>query len=209
MNLLIEQLQPGEANIVTESSTDGKKMWISGIFMQAQIRNRNNRVYPINEISNAVNLAKQRIVETNGIFGEIDHPQNLTINLDRVSHVITELWMQGDHAYGKARLLDTPMGKIGQELFKSGVKVGVSSRGAGNVNESGEVNGFNFITVDIVATPSAMQAYPGSIYESLEASKSGNKIMTLAEQVCQDTDAQKYFQKEILKWISDMNFSKR
>jgi hypothetical protein len=110
--------------------------------------------------------------------------------------------MQGANAYGKAKLLNTPMGKIAQELIQAGVKVGVSSRGAGNVNESGNVAGFQFITVDIVAQPSAPNAYPGSIYESINQARNGGKIMTLAESVRHDPAAQKYFKEEILKFLS-------
>ncbi|PPD55706.1 MAG: hypothetical protein CTY12_00170 [Methylotenera sp.] len=207
--LLIEELQPSECNLIQESSQDGKSLWLSGIFMQADLKNRNGRNYPLSEIAAAVEGSKNRITEQNGIMGELDHPQSLQINLDRVSHVITELWMQGNNAFGKAKLLNTPMGQIAQELIKSGVKVGVSSRGAGNVNESGGVTGFNFITVDIVAQPSAPNAYPGSVYESLQLAKNGHNIVTLAEQVRHDDAAQKYLKKEIMKWLSEGLFAKR
>lgn len=207
--LLVEELSPGEARVVNESSSDGKSMWLNGICMQSSIKNRNGRNYPLQEISLAVENAKQRIKENNGIFGELDHPQTLNINSDRISHVITEMWMHGNDAYGKAKLLNTPMGLIAQELLKSGVKIGVSSRGAGNVNESGDVQGFQFITYDIVVTPSAPNAYPGMMYESIEQAKNGRKILTLAEQVRQDPAAQKYFKREILKFITDGLFAKK
>lgn len=206
--LLIEELASSEARIINEASTDGKSMWLNGICMQSSIKNRNGRNYPIQEISAAVENAKTRINECNGIFGELDHPQTLTINSDRISHVITEMWMHGNDAYGKAKLLNTPMGLIGQELIRSGVKIGVSSRGAGNVNESGDVQGFQFITYDIVVTPSAPNAYPGLMYESLD-SKMGKKVLTLAEQVRQDPAAQKYLKKEILNWINTGIFAKK
>ena len=138
--LLIEEFTPGEARVIQESSSDGKSMWLTGICMQSSIKNRNGRNYPINEISAAVQNAQQRIKECNGIFGELDHPQTLQINSDRISHVITEMWMNGNDAYGKAKLINTPMGNIAQELLRSGVKIGVSSRGAGNVNEGGNVS---------------------------------------------------------------------
>ena len=206
--LLVEELMPSECRLV-ESTQDGKSLCLSGIFMQGGIRNRNNRNYPVNEITEAVNRAKAYINEQNGIMGELDHPQTLQINLDRVSHVITEMWMTGNNAYGKAKLLNTPMGSIAQELVKSGVRIGVSSRGAGNVNESGDVSGFNFITVDIVAQPSAPNAYPGSVYESISHAKNGTKILTLAEQVRQDPAAQKYFKQEIMKFLETGLFAKR
>lgn len=207
--LLIEELLPSDTNLITEATQDGKNLWLSGIFMQSQIKNRNGRNYPLSEISSAVNTAKQRITEANGIFGELDHPQTLSINLDRISHVITEMWMNGNNAMGKARLLSTPCGLIAQELVKSGVKLGVSSRGAGSVTEGGDVSGFNFVTVDLVAQPSAPEAYPSSIYESLMNSKNGHNIVTLAEQLKHDQAAQKYFKKEILRWINNELFKTR
>lgn len=207
--LLIEELMPSECSLVQESSGDGKSLWISGIFMQADLKNRNGRNYPLSEIAAAVTGSKGRIVEQNGIMGELDHPQSLNINLDRVSHIITELWMQGANAYGKAKLLNTPMGMIAQELIKSGVKIGVSSRGAGNVNESGLVNGFQFITVDIVAQPSAPNAYPGSMYESLQVAKNGKNILSVAEAAQHDAAAQKYLKEEILTWLNTGVFAKK
>lgn len=206
--LLVEELMPLECNLIQESTQDGKTLCLSGIFMQADIKNRNGRVYPLSEISEAVNTGKRRITEQNGLMGELDHPQSLQINLDRVSHVISELWMQGSNAYGKAKLLNTPMGNIAQELIKSGIKIGVSTRGAGNVNESGGVTGFQFITVDLVAQPSAMEAYPGSVYEAVEHAKNGTQILTLAEQIRQDPAAQKYFKREILKFLETGLFAK-
>lgn len=206
--LLIEELTPGESRVVSESTTDGKSMWLNGVCMQSSIQNRNGRKYPLQEISAAVQSAMQRIKENNGIFGELDHPTTLQINSDRISHAITEMWMNGNDAYGKAKLLNTPMGLIAQELLKSGVKIGVSSRGAGNVNESGDVQGFQFITYDIVITPSAPGAMPGLVYESL-MSKQGQKVQTLAEQLKNDPAAQKYFKREIMKFITDGLFAKK
>lgn len=207
--LLIEQLSPSEAGLITETTESGKDAWLSGVFMQADIKNRNGRVYPITEISEAVKLASARIAETKGIFGELDHPQTLTINLDRISHVITEMRMEGSNAIGKAKLLSTPMGNIARELMNSGVALGVSSRGAGAVNESGGVSGFQFVTVDIVAQPSAPNAYPQSVYESLDMAKNGHNIMDLAEAVKHDPAAQKFFKEEILKWLQTGLFAKK
>jgi hypothetical protein len=207
--ILIEELYPSECRLITESVNDGKHLWLNGIMMMAGVKNRNGREYQLSEIAAAVHGTKARIMEQNGIMGELDHPQSLQINLDRVSHVITEMWMKDNNAYGKAKLLNTPMGSIAQELIKNDVKVGVSSRGAGNVNESGGVTGFQFITVDIVAQPSAPEAYPGSIYESLQQAKNGHSIMTLSEHVQHDDAAQQYLKKEILKWLSTGLFVKK
>lgn len=207
--LLIEELSPATAGLITETAVNGKDTWLSGIFMQADIKNRNGRVYPLNEITAAVKNAQQRISETNGIFGELDHPQTLSINLDRISHVITEMRIEGSNAIGKAKLLNTPMGNIAKELVKSGVALGVSSRGAGAVNESGGVTGFNFVTVDIVAQPSAPSAYPQSIQESLDIAKNGHNILDLAEAVKHDEAAQKYLKTEIMNWINTGIFTKK
>ena len=209
MEILVEELNPTEANISESVSPDGKDCWLSGVFMQAEIQNRNGRNYPLNEISNAVANAQQRISESNGIFGELDHPQSLTINLDCISHVITEMRMDGTNAVGKAKLLDTPMGLIAKELVKSGVRLGVSSRGAGTVAESGGVEGFQFVTVDIVAQPSAPGAVPNAVYESLMHSAHGREALSLVEQVRQDPKAQKYFVQEITKFLDEGLFAKK
>lgn len=207
--ILIEELNPTEANISESVSPDGKDCYLSGVFMQAEIQNRNGRKYPLIEISNAVKSAQQRIAESNGIFGELDHPQSLQINLDRISHVITEMQMVGTNATGKAKLLDTPMGLIAKELVKSGVRLGVSSRGAGTVAESGGVEGFQFVTVDIVAQPSAPGAIPDAVYESLQQSIHGQAALTLAEQVRQDPKAQKYFVDAFQKFLNEGLFAKK
>lgn len=207
--LLIEELTPAEANLITESSEDGKTAWLSGIFMQADIKNRNGRVYPSTEITEAVKVAQETIKTRKGIMGELDHPQTLSINLDRVSHVITEMKMDGANAVGKAKMLNTPMGNIARELINSGVSLGVSSRGAGTVNESGGVSGFQFVTVDIVAQPSAPNAYPTTVYESLELARNGHNILDLAEAVKHDDAAQKYLKDEIMKWLSTGLFAKK
>lgn len=207
--LLFEELSPAEAGLMVEGTNDGKTHWLSGIFMQSGIKNRNGRIYSLEELSREVTAAKSRIQETNGIFGELDHPQSLNINLDRISHVITDLMMEGANAVGKAKLLDTPMGLIAKELVKSRVKMGVSSRGAGAVNESGCVENYSFVTADLVAQPSAPEAYPTTVIESLEQYKQGHNIIKLAEAVKEDQAAQKYFEKEILNWLSRGLFAKK
>jgi len=197
--LLFEELSPTSANVLSESSDDGKDLWLNGIFMQAEVQNRNKRVYPRSEIENAVRSLQTSINENNGVMGELDHPQTISLNLDRVSHLITEVHMEGNNAIGKAKILNTPMGNIAREIIKSGFRVGVSTRGTGNVNE-GIVEGYNCVTVDIVATPSAQGATPSSIYESLDT-KQGRRVETLAEAVRNDPAAQKYFVEEMRKWM--------
>ena len=203
MKLLIEELTPTECNIITEASRDGKSCYLSGILMQGEIENRNKRKYPVTEIARAVTEAYARIKECNGIFGELDHPQTLNINLDRISHAIKEIRMEGNNAVGRLQILDTPSGRIARTLIESGVRLGVSSRGAGNVKDDGEVEGFSFVTIDIVATPSAPGAMPQSVFESLQHARNGNRIMTLAEEVRNDPKAQKHLVNEIKTFLKN------
>lgn len=199
IQMLVEKVE--NANFIVESTTTGKDMYINGIFMQAEIRNRNQRIYPYAEIKSACDWAAGMIKENNGIFGELDHPNNLTIDPKNVSHAILDLKMQGNDAYGRAKLLNTPAGLIAKELFNSGVKVGVSSRGAGEVTE-GIVRNFQFITIDVVVNPSAQGATPSAVMESVEQARNANKILSLAEALQHDDSAQKYFQKEIMSWLN-------
>lgn len=204
MELLIEDVSAQEGNIITEAQINGKDVWLHGVVMQAGIKNRNGRTYPLSEMIGAVNLAKNQIQEHGGIFGELDHPQGVQINMDRISHVIKELSMDGNNVHGKIHLLDTPMGLIAKELARSGVRYGVSSRGVGQVNEGGDVSGFAMVTIDLVATPSAPGAMPTPVYEALEELKSGKKLLTLAESMKEDSSAQKYFKKEFAKFFEEL-----
>jgi len=194
--VLIENLSPTQANMIMESSKDGKNAYLSGIFMQAELENGNGRKYPRVEIENAVTDAMKRIKEGQTICGELNHPDNLQINLERVSHVITEMRMDGNNAVGKAKLLNTPLGNLVRNLVEGGVRLGVSSRGSGDVNE-GTVSGFQFVTMDVVSTPSAPDAYPNLVTEA----QGEKKIMSLAEAVCEDPKAQAHLTKAILDFI--------
>jgi hypothetical protein len=138
------------------------------------------------------------------VLGEVDHPEGLNINLDRVSHTITEMWMDGPNGYGKLKILPTPMGQLVRTMLESGVKLGVSSRGSGNVSESGsgEVSDFEIITVDVVAQPSAPGAYPTPIYEHLMNTRGGYKAILTSKEVQGDKQAQKYIAESLLNIIS-------
>lgn len=201
--ILIETVSANEGNIITEAvQKDGKKKYmLQGIFMQSDMKNRNGRNYPLNEISAAVQRASHAIKEHGGIFGELDHPQTLTINMDRISHAIKEIYMNGTNAVGKAELLDTPMGQIAQTLAESGVRYGISSRGTGDVKEDGSVSNFNFVTCDLVVTPSAPGAIMNPVFESLQQEIQGRRVLTLAESVKEDPRAQEYLEKELMKFI--------
>lgn len=197
MKLLQEYLNPQVANL-TEMKRIGGDMFLSGIMMQAALRNGNGRVYPVNEISKAVEECQAKIAKGQYIMGELNHPDTLSINLANVSHAITEIRMENNNAIGKMKLLNTPSGQIAKAIIEGGVRLGVSSRGTGNVNESGDVSDFSFVTMDIVSTPSAPEAFPDVVTEALGS----KKVMTLAEAVVHDEKAQAYFKKEISALIS-------
>lgn len=207
MRTLIETMSPAQANFVAESSSDGKDLYMKGIFIQGEKQNQNGRVYPLKEITRAVQTMQEKIQGGYSVLGEADHPDDLQINLDRVSHVITDMTMNGSDGIGKLKLLPTPMGNICKTLIESGVKLGVSSRGSGNVTESGHVSDFEIITVDIVANPSAPDAYPDPIYEQLmNHGRKGTVLMDVARATSHDKKAQKYLKEEMLRFINDLGY---
>ena len=206
---LTEHLTFDQARVVTEASQDGKSLYMEGIFVQGEKRNQNQRVYPVNEITRAVKNIQQRIEEGISVLGEADHPDDLQVNLDRVSHMIEKMWMNGQDGYGRLKLLPTPMGNICKTLIENGVKLGVSSRGAGNVNESGKVSDFEIQTVDIVANPSAPDAYPDPLYEQIMNGHRGNILLDVASAVNQDDLAEQYLQKEVLKFIETLDIRRK
>lgn len=204
---LTERLSFDKANIVVESKEDGnggKNLYMEGIFVQGDKRNQNKRVYPTSEIQRAVKNIQTKIEEGFSVLGEADHPDDLQVNLDRVSHMIEKMWMNGADGYGRLKLLPTPMGQICITLLGNGVKLGVSSRGSGNVTESGNVSEFEIQTVDIVANPSAPDAYPDPIYEAIMNGTRGNILMDVANATNHDTKAQKYLQEEVLRLINNL-----
>lgn len=207
MNLLSENLTFDQAGLVVESTdnaTGGKDLHMKGIFIQGGVRNANQRVYPVEEIGRAVKTLNDQISTGYSVLGEVDHPEGLNINLDRVSHMITNMWMEDANGYGKLKILPTPMGQLVKTMLESGVKLGVSSRGSGEVNESGDVSGFEIITVDVVAQPSAPGAYPTPIYEHLMNTRGGYKAYELAKATKQDDKAQKYLKESLINIINKL-----
>lgn len=205
MKPLIEHLSFDQAGIVTESSNDGKDLYMKGICIQGGVKNANQRVYPVSEIQNAIKTINDQVKNGNSVLGEVDHPSNLRVNLDRVSHMITEMWTDGPNGYGKLKILPTPMGNLVETMLKSGVKLGVSSRGSGEVNEAdGQVRNFDIVTVDVVAQPSAPNAYPTAVYESLMNMQGGMKTLDMAAEVKEDPRVQKYLKESILKFINEL-----
>jgi hypothetical protein len=206
LSYLREHLSFDQARVVLESDDkDGKSLYLKGIAIQGGIKNANQRVYPVSEITNAVKTLNDQIQNGYSVLGEIDHPDDLKVNLDRVSHMITDMWMDGPNGYGKMKVLPTPMGNLIRTMLESGVKLGVSSRGSGNVNEAtGEVADFEIITVDIVAQPSAPGAYPTPVYEHLMNMRGGNKSFRVAQEVKEDPKAQKYLREAMLNIINGL-----
>ena len=201
---LSEHLNFDQAKIVLESEEDdkgGKSLHLNGICIQGDIRNANQRVYSSQEIGRAVKTLNEQIAGGYSVCGELDHPADLKINLDRVSHMITKMWMDGPNGYGKLKIIPTPMGQLVQTMLQSGVKLGVSSRGSGEVDGNGNVQGFEIITVDIVAQPSAPGAYPTPVYEHLMNNTGGYKAFTIAKEVQGDPKAQKYLAESLVKII--------
>lgn len=193
--MLIETISAGKANLIIEQHDNTKDSYLSGIFMQGEVSNGNGRIYSAQELAHVTESSMNRIKQGFTIYGELNHPDNLQIDLNNVSHIITEMRMDENNVLGKAKLLNTPKGQIAKAILEGGGKLGVSSRGSGNVVE-GRVNGFSLVTIDIVANPSAPNAYPNHVMESLNNSQ---KVITLAEAVCEDVKAQKFFKKELFK----------
>jgi len=161
-----------ELEYITESNGQKKSTYIKGIFMQSEKKNRNGRIYPKKIMEKAVETYSKTQIAAGRSVGELNHPEGPTINLDKVSHLITELTWEGNNVLGKAKLLDTPMGLIAKGLIEGGVQLGVSSRGMGSlvtkngINQVGE--DFMLNTVDIVQDPSAHEAFVNGILEGAE-----------------------------------------
>ena len=212
MFTLKEHLTFDQAKMVTEAVDNGKggkSLFMEGIFVQGAKQNQNQRIYPVSEITKAVNSVQGKIDEGFTVLGEADHPDDLQVNLDRVSHMIERMWMQGSDGYGRLKLLPTPMGQICITLLENGVKLGVSSRGSGKVDNSGNVSGFEIQTVDIVANPSAPDAYPDPLYEQIMNGKRGNILLDVAAAKTHDDAAQKYLQEEVLKFIESLDIRRK
>ena len=208
---LRENLTFDRAGMIVESVKEGdgdlKTLYMKGIFIQGGVKNANERIYPVSEIENAVDTLNKQISEGYSVLGEVDHPDDLKINLDRVSHMITSMWMDGANGFGKLKILPTPMGQLVRTMLESGVKLGVSSRGSGNVNDmDGRVSDFEIITVDIVAQPSAPNAYPKAIYESLMNMKHGHKVLDIAKdvQLSGNKQVQKFLGEEVKRLINEL-----
>ena len=202
---LYEYMGADQAGLRLLESEDGKDLVMTGLFIQGAVKNQNGRVYPKEEIRNAVESVRQRLSKGETVLGELDHPEELQINLDRVSHIITDMHMDDADGMGKLKIIDTPMGNIARSLLTAGAKLGVSSRGSGNVDGSGNVSDFDIVTVDIVAQPSAPDAYPKTIYESLFNMRGGEVIYNTASAVTHDKSAERHLMNQITSFINELN----
>ena len=169
MKLITEEIST--VKFITEGKGDKKKLYIEGVFLQGEIKNRNGRMYPLSTLAKEVDRYNEAFVQKGRALGELGHPDGPTVNLDRVSHKITSLVQEGNNFKGKAQILNTPMGKIAASLVEEGVKLGVSSRGSGSMKitrEGVNVVGDDFMlatAADIVADPSAPDAFVEGIME--------------------------------------------
>lgn len=195
---------------ITESidNSEKKKTYICGVFCQAEKKNKNGRVYDLQEMSNEVKRFNDMAKAGNPVLGQLDHPtpQTLDISLKEVAIKIVEMYMDNTRGKGKAEILEsTPNGNILKGLIDSGVKVGVSTRGSGQLDENtGRVKNFKMITVDAVCSPSNPESMVYSIQEQIEMYKRGEIVTDLAEAVIHDPIAQKYLQSELKKFISSL-----
>ena len=202
---LRENLTFDTAKIQLVEGKDGKDLYMEGICIQGGVKNANERVYPVGEIDKAVKTLNEQLEKGDSVLGEVDHPDDLKINLDRVCHMITNMWMDGPNGYGKLKILPTPMGELVKTMLQSGVKLGVSSRGSGNVDpHTGHVSDFEIVTVDVVAQPSAPNAYPKAIYEGLMNMKYGHNVLEMAREAGEDSKVQRYLKDEVTRLIKDL-----
>jgi hypothetical protein len=179
MLLITEQID--DTKVITEGKGSKKRTYIEGVFLQGAIKNRNGRMYPLETLGREVQKYNENYIQKGRAMGELGHPEGPTINLDRVSHLITSLKESGNNFVGKARILDTPMGRVTRELLDEGIKLGVSSRGLGSIKEQNgcKVVCDDFIlatAADIVADPSAPDAFVNGIMEGKEWIWSGSGV---------------------------------
>ena len=190
---LITEYNENNISCIVEKKEDGSKKYaIEGVFMQSESKNRNGRIYPKKIMENAVSKYVDEQVSKNRAVGELNHPEGPTVNLDKVSHLITDLRWEGNDVVGKASILDTPMGQIVKGLLEGGVNLGVSTRGMGSLESRGGVNyvkeDFTLSTVDIVQDPSAPNAFVNGIMEGVEWVWS-NGILT-AQEICEEQETE-------------------
>lgn len=211
--LLIETILPDarplkaiqESEVLIEGSEPQKFYYLDGLFLEGETQNQNGRVYPQMEIAQAVNKLNAKIKDRGPIPGELDHPEGMNLNFDRLAVAITEMRMEGNNGYGKMRVVPEGLGKIVEGAIKAGIQVGVSSRGTGNVDASGRVSDFDIVTIDAVLNPSAPNAYPtATLAESIARYTEGMEAMKLAEYARHDPRAQKHLETSLKNLFVEM-----
>jgi len=190
---LIAEFNEQNVQCIVEKNEKGEKSYIiEGVFAQAEQKNRNGRIYPKKTMERAVNKYVEEQVSKNRAVGELNHPEGPTVNLDKVSHLITDLRFEGNDVIGKASILDTPMGKIVKGLLEGGVNLGVSTRGMGSLEQRGGASyvGDDFVlsTVDIVQDPSAPNAFVNGIMEGVDWV--WNKGVLVAQEICEEQETE-------------------
>jgi hypothetical protein len=203
---LSEVIMTDGKSLMTEAATDNSGFYyLKGVFLEGERENHNGRNYPLEVIKGAVNQLNEKIKAHGPVAGECDHPEGLNINFDRISHVITQMDLNGNNGVGVIKVIKAGLGLIVGATIEAGMEVGVSSRGSGNIDGVGNVSDFDIVTIDIVANPSAHSAYPNvSLAESLAMNKHGVEAVYLTEFVRTDPAAQIYFEKHITKFLTDV-----
>jgi len=170
MKLIVERTD--EVKFITEDNNGEKEFYIEGVFLQAAKKNRNGRTYPTNTLSEEVGRYNDEVIKTHRAMGELGHPSTPKINLERVSHVVQNLRQEGNDFIGRAKIINTPYGKIAKDFIKEGIKLGVSSRGMGTLKTKGSIvevqEDYKLFAIDIVADPSAPDAFVNGIMEGRE-----------------------------------------
>lgn len=207
MLILTETIEPSRKPLLSEARDEGghKFYYLKGLFLEGDVQNHNGRIYPRAEIERAVLTMNEKIKQNGPVAGELDHPEGLNINFDRIAVAITEMHMEGSNGIGTMRVIPAGLGLILEGAIKAGIQVGVSSRGSGSVTGNGHVRDFDIVTVDAVINPSAPHARPqASLAESVANSRAGREALSLTEFIHDDPVAQKYFQKEINTFLNQI-----
>lgn len=200
---LFEFIAPESKPLVMEN-IEGKGLVLRGLFIQGDVKNHNGRVYPREEIERAVASINEKINKVGPVIGELDHPDGLGINMRNASHVITKMWMEGSNGFGEMRVMNEGEGRKVYGLVSIGAQLGVSSRGSGTVGGDGRVSDFDIVTIDIVANPSAPDALPRAIRESLELARAGQYSATVAEAIRKNRVAQRHVVKEFEQMLASV-----
>jgi len=202
------RMMADQIDIIDERGNKKKHWYLNGIFIQGEIENLNGRIYPRDEIENAVASLQEQIKLHKGVLGELDHPDTLVINVDNVSHIIEEIHMNGNDGIGKMKILSSvPKGKIVEGLLEEGVPLGVSSRGSGNVDSyTNKVSDFEIVTIDIVATPSAQDARPTPIYEKFQGGKAQHLLNNAQDCILNNSKLTKSLNEDIVSWFRNWNY---